>query len=408
MGRGAPRRRPEAAFAVLTCYFRFQRPYCTYCTSVGVQTVGRYGGAAERRPLPLDAAAAVGRSRSCSTGERLPMWPSRAACPTASGLFNCWSLEVLADPPPPPFCCLQLTFPQVKPAPCNDATELTCSGAPGTAAICCNANHFSCGVLPGSGGPRCTLCPKVCIMDCLPGFKCAPDSSGCFNCLPDVDGSGSGFVRSPPPSPPPPRPPPQQRACSETNPCSTGELCASGYCREHPCAGMQCPEARPQCVLNARLEAQCVAGGVPVHRLPLLRSMPAAVAWRRNDGGIVGCLSTRLFPIGPFLVQQQHSCPAHGLRPRAHGPPPHARRPDVRGHPRPAQDRDRGPAHPPHARNHGRRHGQSPAHVPFPHRPAQHAASARPPAAPASSACSREPGGAACGKRRRCGGREPR
>ncbi|EFN53599.1 hypothetical protein CHLNCDRAFT_136826 [Chlorella variabilis] len=50
---------------------------------------------------------------------------------------------------------------------------------------------FACGTRLDTGGPRCAMCPQVCIMDCMPGYKCGKDANGCFNCLPDASSNGS-------------------------------------------------------------------------------------------------------------------------------------------------------------------------------------------------------------------------
>ena len=182
----------------------------------------------------------------------------------------------LLPPPPPP---LQLTYPTVKYAPCNDATEHTCSGTDGSgsAAICCNKMNFACGVRLDTGGPRCAMCPQVCIMDCMPGYKCGRDANGCFNCLPDPSGGGGGFIRGPPPpSPPPPspRPPPPAEnrlgdTCSAAQPCPARQICAAGYCRANPCIRFTCTADKPRCTVDrVSFRAQCVAGDCPSLLLP--------------------------------------------------------------------------------------------------------------------------------------------
>lgn len=80
--------------------------------------------------------------------------------------------------------------PTVKFAPCNtDGIEIACPwteealltpeqlAAAGSdrSPICCSRLNHRCDVWPLTGGPRCAMCPSICIYTCSPGYACATD-----------------------------------------------------------------------------------------------------------------------------------------------------------------------------------------------------------------------------------------
>lgn len=71
----------------------------------------------------------------------------------------------------------QILPPIVKLAPCNAEAEHTCSGAAGTADICCVKRNFRCATRLDTGGPRCAMCPTLC-PQCSPGYTCGLDENG--------------------------------------------------------------------------------------------------------------------------------------------------------------------------------------------------------------------------------------
>ncbi|PSC74134.1 Tryptophan synthase alpha chain [Micractinium conductrix] len=147
---------------------------------------------------------------------------------------------------------LPLPTPIVKLAPCNDAVELTCSGG-AAPSICCNKLNFACGTRSDTGGPRCRVCPQLCVFTCDGAHVCGRDAAdGCFKCLPktasttsttgsttsSTTSTGTGTLGS-------------ALACSATRPCAAGKVCAGGACRPDPCATTTCGAAQKCTVVVA-------------------------------------------------------------------------------------------------------------------------------------------------------------
>ncbi|KAL4424207.1 hypothetical protein ABPG75_001508 [Micractinium tetrahymenae] len=184
---------------------------------------------------------------------------------------------------------LPATGQTIKYAPCNAATELTCGGRPNPTAddgssgvpdptrpICCNKLNFACGVRSDNGGPRCAICPQVCIFTCGIGYDCTRDpADGCFKCMQkgsggngngggsgssstnstgSTGGAGSEATGSSSPSPGPQTRP--QTSCSASRPCPGGQICAGSVCKADPCAVLRCPAGKA-CTLTATYAAQC-------------------------------------------------------------------------------------------------------------------------------------------------------
>ncbi|KAL4424209.1 hypothetical protein ABPG75_001510 [Micractinium tetrahymenae] len=131
----------------------------------------------------------------------------------------------------------------------RNATGNATAGAPDPARpICCNRLNFACGTRSDTGGPRCAICPQVCIFTCSTGYDCARDpADDCFKCM----------QRS--------QPQPQPRslpACSAASPCASGLVCVDGACRADPCTGYTCPAGKA-CTVTAAFAAQCTPVPTP-------------------------------------------------------------------------------------------------------------------------------------------------
>ena len=212
----------------------------------------------------------------------------------------------------------QLLPPGGSNRPCVAATEHTCTGAAGTAPICCQRRMFACGTRLDTGGPRCAMCPQVCIMDCMPGYKCGKDANGCFNCLPDASSNGS--IR------------PNSTSTNSTNStnstssggavvigsggqsgnstaggcgkdllCPASQACSpAGLCLPDPCLSPGACPADAKCTLGSDFKPVCTAGelapppciGLPAPTAPASPG-EAASARAQSDRAATGCAAAR-------------------------------------------------------------------------------------------------------------------